>query len=930
MQTRYNDFFEALGMKTAPIEIIDDDGNGHKMEFPIDIDGRPDVMTKLQKDTEDGRAVYLPLTTLKKRAAIILDGVDSTQEPAPDILLQHDDGQTIATWLVSGALRPDARGNLERRFELLTGGRARKSLYIPLYGFNGWTLQRFEIQARTARDFDDVLPVVPKDPEPATDQGGLLPPVRQKIEKAIAARRSTRTGSGAAPTAWDEVKNRTREILPALGLPEAKQRANGEVSYICPCCGHGSNGDGLTIIPIGKTFNAYGRRWVSNGRTIKCFNAACPFKSGSVIDLVAQWKDITAEEALHECADAIGLDIFDDWSKEKTDAANKWLASRRAAKTAPETAVKPLEDKTHVDGAESPETAGKRPAMRGHGKEMIDDLMRRHEMPDYTAYYERCRERLADPVAVAYLEGRGISIETARAAGIGYDPEADPANYPGAGDDVRKMYPEPRIIVPCTPAAYCGRAIRADIDKRYRVVWPSGANVALFRGDLLNSDHKYIFVAEGWADALALAEVGAPAISINSASNASFFLSEVERSGSGAMFVLCLDNDKSGGGALQTISEGLKAAGRKYIVADVCGGAKDPNAALTTGKPAFIKAVADVIERAEQASADDELSDFFARIQGDAYKPHKTGLAWFDDLLDGGLIPQTLTIIMATPGSGKTALCQQLAEKMAENENAVLYINLEMSNDQMLARAVSMKLAERAEGVSDCMTALQVLQGYKWTEAQRSAVKDVLSAYRANNFRYIRYGVAGNEIESIIAYLDETGKTYQAAGKKAPAVVLDYLHLITGASKADASEIIKQAVAALKMYAIKYKTLAIAISAINRNSYNRITLSSGRDSSGIEYTGDTVISLDYQAIDEGGSVTNEEMSKLQADPLRKMRLRVLKSRHCAPGRKQDLNYAAAYNLFYDPYDHFTAPKFAADIECSDMAPAYHRQKHGKR
>ncbi len=45
-----------------------------------------------------------------------------------------------------------------------------------------------------------------------------------------------------------EIKNRWREIMLQITKP-AKEKANGETSYICPICDHGSHGDGLTFNP---------------------------------------------------------------------------------------------------------------------------------------------------------------------------------------------------------------------------------------------------------------------------------------------------------------------------------------------------------------------------------------------------------------------------------------------------------------------------------------------------------------------------------------------------------------------------------------------------------------------------------------------------------------------------------------------------------
>ena len=49
-------------------------------------------------------------------------------------------------------------------------------------------------------------------------------------------------------TGVNYIKENWREIMPAI-TTEAKRKVNNETSYICPICGHGKNGDGLTYDP---------------------------------------------------------------------------------------------------------------------------------------------------------------------------------------------------------------------------------------------------------------------------------------------------------------------------------------------------------------------------------------------------------------------------------------------------------------------------------------------------------------------------------------------------------------------------------------------------------------------------------------------------------------------------------------------------------
>ena len=165
-------------------------------------------------------------------------------------------------------------------------------------------------------------------------------------------------------------------------------------------------------------------------------------------------------------------------------------------------------------------------------------------------------------------------------------------------------------------------------------------------------------------------------------------------------------------------------------------------------------------------------------------------------------------------------------------------------------------------------------------------------------------------------------------GHAAPLVIIDYLHLITDAeARGDAQELVKRAIVALKNFAIEFNTCVIAIGAVNRDSmkYGRITLNSGRDSSTIEYTGDSVISLNYYDIDiyrpakgtpgtqnyrPARGVSPDDLEKvgvLQQMTYRRMIVRILKGRFFTPGKTARVYFHAAGNSFYGEDDFLPVP-----------------------
>lgn len=301
-----------------------------------------------------------------------------------------------------------------------------------------------------------------------------------------------------------------------------------------------------------------------------------------------------------------------------------------------------------------------------------------------------------------------------------------------------------------------------------------------------------------------------------------------------------------------------------------------------------------------------EFDRFLEQVQTPTYQPVKTGMAAFDNLLGGGITPQSLVVMSAAPGAGKTAFASQLFETMARNGHDVLFLNLEMSAEYLLARSLSRIIDECGYK----MTATDVLRGYGWSDEQRMHVMKAAEEYRRDIAPHMFYNPHGHtsNIEEISATLERYGMRAKAEGRPAPCVVLDYMHLVTSSDRAEAGELVKRTVTMLKDYAIRYDTFSFAIGANNRTS-NRagiVSQDSGRDSSAIEYTADLQLSLNYKELaereknDKGDtySATNpEDMAKLQGRDTRDMVVQVLKNRMGKTGGKLYLKFHAAQSRF---------------------------------
>ena len=204
---------------------------------------------------------------------------------------------------------------------------------------------------------------------------------------------------------------------------------------------------------------------------------------------------------------------------------------------------------------------------------------------DLSDYFEACRARLYDPAAIAYLTERGISPETAVAYGLGFDPNANPTGS-------RRCCP--RIIIPTNCFHYVARSIDPDAQPGCRTMNNKGATPDLFnRQALYAPGDEPVFVTEGTFDALSIIEAGGSAIALNSAANGRLLLTALQERPTNHPLLLCLDNDETGWKACANLSKQLHDLGVIFrdVCVEVCGKAKDANAALQEDRANFIESV---------------------------------------------------------------------------------------------------------------------------------------------------------------------------------------------------------------------------------------------------------------------------------------------------------------------------------------------------
>lgn len=674
--------------------------------------------------------------------------------------------------------------------------------------------------------------------------------------------------------ARQEIRSRWREIIPTMTAP-AKERVNGETSWICPICSHGTNGDGLTRNPQSK-----------DGNSLKCFS--CGF-SGDIIDLYQQINHTDFPTAFSFLSEVLNLTI-------DADTPNH---AKNARTERPTSDYLPQGNDTTPPEKESQESPLKRAT---EGK------------PNFAPYYTLCRDRLTDPAAVDYLAQRGISLATAQRAGLGYDPAADPMNAP-AGEGY-KPHPCPRIIIPCTDSFYTAR--RIDGREEYRVANPKGGKPAPFNlAALYAQEAQEVFIVEGWADALSLMEIGRAAIALNSTNQAGAFIEILREHRPAATLILALDNDEAGRKAAKTIEEGCKTLNLYTTAANIAGEYKDPSEAIVADKEGFYDRVEKAAITAHRPDNTGSYLDSGVFEDQAAFdKPILTGFPVMDTVT-GGLY-SGLYILAARSALGKTTFALQLADQIAAGGRDVVFFSLEQSRFELvsksLARTVYLTRSKNMEVWKDTgYSSLDIRKGGLNTGEVRAAI-DRYKKEISDRVSIIE-GNFETDVLSIRRYLED----YKRRTGAAPVCIIDYvqvLRLDNRQKQMGARETTDEAIREIKRISRDLRIPIIAISSINRSNYQTpISFESLKESGGLEFTADAVWGLQLSILSEeaiftkdGSEVKKREAVKaaLAEDP-RRIELVTLKNRFGPSDSRCYFLYWPRYDLFLEDKEYNVRP-----------------------
>ncbi len=440
--------------------------------------------------------------------------------------------------------------------------------------------------------------------------------------------------------------------------------------------------------------------------------------------------------------------------------------------------------------------------------------------------------------------------------------------------------------------------LRSDNDDK-KSKYINVGNPEIFNVDYLEHSSltgKQLFITEGIFDALSLEELNFPAVALNSTTMAEKLIETIEENKDqlkDKLFVLALDNDQSGRDASEKLKEALYGLDFSYAELNLKD-YKDVNEFLVED-PELLKEMIESLNL--RGTTYEYLLNEFKDDQVKRFNEPEinTGFYQLDKTLGGGMYPG-LYVLGSISSLGKTALALQMADKIAEQGQSVLFFSLEMGKYEMTCRSLTRVLYEQ-ERDQDITTGHILKTSYQARDRySENAFKKALEAYMektAKNLSLVEgnFDIDANKLRIMVK--EFTGRT-----DKKPVVFVDYLQVLkpTDVRMSDKQHI-DQTIVELKRISRDLDLPVVAISSFNRSSYNSdATFEAFKESGAIEYTADVVLGLQLRK-----NTDDDDINQLKNLEPRPLDLVILKNRRGKAYEKLELNYYPKQNYFVEAF-----------------------------
>lgn len=563
---------------------------------------------------------------------------------------------------------------------------------------------------------------------------------------------------------------------------------------------------------------------------------------------------------------------------------------------------------------------------------------------DYRQFFIEAQKNLSDPDCVEYLKKRGISQGTAMKYGLGYVKEWQ---SPKGLLKNKNLPKSPRVIIPTSDCSYATRDIRSedklnDKEKKYSKTKEGSVNI--FNVEALKQELP-CFVTEGEFDALSFLELGYNAVSLGSASNTRSFLKKIKELSNNCSLIIVFDADNSGKEATEQLVSGLQELNISFIAPQInqigididkekavyksefYRDYKDANDLLVKDRVGFeneIKKALSGLKDSISAEIQGKLEEIAIKkaeyidtnisshiplfkewINSGKYKKViSTGFTNLDEYLDGGLY-DGLYILGAISSLGKTTFAIQIADYLSSQGHDVLYISLEMSRYEIMAKSISrhtLLLCESNNSNEQKFHSIKTLARTtrditvgskydKYSDEVKKAIEEATENYtnHSKNLWVIEGlgNIGATEIRDMV-------QKHQQFTDSAPVLIIDYLQIIAPYEKLTEKQSMDKTVMELKRISRDFKIPVLAISSLNRASYDKsINMTGFKESGGIEYSADVLFGLQLKGV-EGQDF---DVEKAKSDNPRKIELKILKNRNGKTGGSIFFEYYPEFNYF---------------------------------
>jgi replicative DNA helicase len=212
-------------------------------------------------------------------------------------------------------------------------------------------------------------------------------------------------------------------------------------------------------------------------------------------------------------------------------------------------------------------------------------------------------------------------------------------------------------------------------------------------------------------------------------------------------------------------------------------------------------------------------------LNGGALTGKQTGWRYLDKYI-GGYNEGDLIVIAGRPGMGKTAIALTLTKDFAKHNYKALFLSLEMSNDQLAKRYISL--------IGD-------IENWKIRNGRLQQIEIDKVINSANN-QTIEFYI-DDDVDTSIAQIKAKAKLHKSR-KGLDLLVIDYIQLVKG-TKANREQEIAEISRGLKLLAKELKMTVIVLAQLSRKSEERADkrplLSDLRESGAIEQDADIVM-----------------------------------------------------------------------------------------